>query len=142
MKNLKFLLIIFLLLFSFCQKVEIENISGCTEPDAANYNPDANVNRNTCEYGAYVKIKFTQDLINSFTEDSIYIRYTFKNNTGDVAVKYFKTPKDTFEVNTIFVNFGSQKRANVDFAIHDFYKKYAGTKYFLLENKKQIEIIF
>jgi len=144
MKHFKFLLII-LLFFSFCKKTELEErVADCTEIDAINYNSKANVNCNNCYYGTYVKLKFSQEIINKFNKDidSIYVLVTFENNSQKAFTKLISTPKDTFEVNIIFVNFGSSKKANVDFAIYDYYEKFAGTQYFLLQNKKQFEITF
>ena len=48
--------LIILLLIVGCA-TEPEDIRGCTDSEAGNYNPDANIDDSSCSYGNYMNLK-------------------------------------------------------------------------------------
>ena len=137
------LILLLLLLFSQCEKVE-EPISGCTECDATNFNPLANVNRNTCTYGTFVHIKYSQDFLNRLDESTAYdnLRIWFVIKDIHTFTKQVLTPKDTTQIDTIFVSFDDQKTATLYTFIGNYYNRLSGKDGIFLNNNEPETIIF
>ena len=92
--------LIILLLIVGCV-TEPEDIRGCTDSEAGNYNPDANIDDSSCSYGNYMNLSLGYDWVYSTKEDSSVYSDECGNSIEN-GLNYYQQ----FSIDSIYISNG------------------------------------
>ena len=134
--------LIILLLIIGCV-TEPEDIRGCTDSDAGNYNPDANIDDSSCSYGNYMNLSLGYDWVYSTKENSSVYSDECGNSIEN-GLGYYQQ----FSIDSIHISNGDTiGRMDWDFMsmpaggfVGSIYGAGYGNNYYYLENQSGLFI--
>tara|TARA_Y100001968_G_scaffold297256_1_gene306051 strand:+ start:190 stop:813 length:624 start_codon:yes stop_codon:yes gene_type:complete len=117
MKRIIYIVFIFLILYCKNNSInEVQDIFGCTDPEACNYNPSANILDNSCFYQNDLCECYDMNCLGCTDENAINYNLNSSQNDGSCIWSYEITQNQSFYfIENILDSLGNQ------IIIEDFY---------------------